>query len=240
MWIYNGISIQNKRQQNMDSVMISERQIGNEKIWLATLCDGVGSTEFGAGAASLTTSILKEWFDSLESSDCLGIRFRNCIMEINRRIAETWNTGEMRAATTLSALVLFEDRYYLVHIGDSRIYAVSQTKLEQMTIDHKEHGSLTQYLGMRSNIMPQYREGSIPETAFLLCSDGFYQRMDFYRVFQIIKESGRRGMKNAMERAVREVVRSGETDNISLAVLKRKSEEKNNEQKNKAIDCQPG
>ena len=45
--LYDGISIQNKRTTNMDSLLIKEKQIAGEKLYIAALCDGVGSTEDG-------------------------------------------------------------------------------------------------------------------------------------------------------------------------------------------------
>lgn len=51
-FFYDGISLQNGRSVNMDSLLLDSWQVGDEELCLAAVCDGVGSLTDGAFAAS--------------------------------------------------------------------------------------------------------------------------------------------------------------------------------------------
>ena len=50
--LYDGISLQNQRPVNMDSLLMKERAIDGRSVCMAVVCDGVGSMTDGAFAAS--------------------------------------------------------------------------------------------------------------------------------------------------------------------------------------------
>ena len=72
---YDGMSIQNRRSSNMDSLLLKERNINDKSAYLAVVCDGVGSLKDGGFAAAMAVEKLEEWFDTVEDTGRLGICF---------------------------------------------------------------------------------------------------------------------------------------------------------------------
>ena len=70
-----GISLKNKRQSNMDRLLLCENIVADMQLFLAAVCDGVGSTRDGAYAAAQTLKLLQDWFYSLNDTESLGTSF---------------------------------------------------------------------------------------------------------------------------------------------------------------------
>jgi serine/threonine protein phosphatase PrpC len=174
-YLFDGASLQNKRNSNMDSLLLRMRTIGGQKTLIAVVCDGVGSTEDGAYAASTAARMLSEWFGALENTERVGLRMRDAISVINNHIASSAKADKLDTASTLSALLLADGKHYIVHAGDSRIYCLHNGTLLQLTKDDtSETGKLTSCIGRKENIDLFYSEGAADERTFLLCSDGLY------------------------------------------------------------------
>ena len=95
--------------------------------------------------------------------------------------------------TTVVAFLVVDDKYYIMNIGDSRAYMVSDA-IYQLTKDqtyvqyemdlghltweqaqtHPQRNVLLQCVGASDEIHPDYFVGDAnPDTTFILCSDGF-------------------------------------------------------------------
>jgi protein phosphatase len=101
---------------------------------------------------------------------------------------------EHRMGTTCSALVLTEERGYIGHVGDSRIYRIREGAIEQLTQDHTEVAEMIQHdlidpndaekyprksilsraLGIESEVKVDIRDDISVENGdrFVLCTDG--------------------------------------------------------------------
>jgi serine/threonine protein phosphatase PrpC len=100
--------------------------------------------------------------------------------------------------TTTSALLIVEDRGFIVHVGDSRIYLVRQNQVHQLTEDHslvnelvrrgkvkrdqiesspyaKYKNAVTRAVGAYETVEADTLDFEVlPGDHFLLCSDGMY------------------------------------------------------------------
>ena len=218
---YDGISLQNQRAVNMDALLLKERVLGETKIYIAVVCDGVGSMRDGAYAAVTIVKLLSEWFDQLESTRRIGLQLRDKMREINRTIYLTAQSRCLQTAATASALLLSQDQYFIAHTGDSRIYSWQDGILLALTQDQvSESGKLTACLGRWPEAQLFYNEGLLRESLFLLCSDGLYKRMDGDYLCQELQRTGRKHLRKTMEHLAQYVIARGEADNISLALLK--------------------
>ncbi len=222
--IYNGISIQNQRKSNMDGLLLKTKENNDTPLYLAAVCDGVGSTENGGIAASITIHTINEWLSATEQPERLGLGLCSSVMEANNRIVAEMSTKAGRGASTLSALLLHGDSYWIAHVGDSRIYLFRDRTLRQLTPDQVTEGKLFSYLGKRDGPDVVYREGeSRAGDIFLLCSDGLYKRMDDDFLLNSLLTVTRKNIKKAMEKMIQYVVEHGENDNISVAIIIRES-----------------
>ena len=216
---YDGLSLQNHRSSNMDSVFLKERTFDGKTAYLAVVCDGVGSLEDGAFAASMAVEKLNEWFDEVYDTERIGLRLLDRIREISESISLLAKTLSKQTASTLSALLLADGCYYIVHTGDSRIYCIKSGKLTQLTTDHVSGGKLTACIGRDGRLNLQYEEGTNEACTYLLCSDGLYKKMEIQPMHDMLCDVKNIGIRRTMKKMVQYVVDRGEKDNISLAII---------------------
>lgn len=216
---YDGISLQNQRKVNMDSLLLKRRTLDGQELYLAAVCDGVGSLEQGALAASLATKMLSVWFDDLMDTNRLGLRLRDHVLDIHKRVGESARTYQVHTASTLSALLLDRVHYYIVHVGDSRIYCARAGRIEQLTQDQVSCGSLTSYIGHEKPPSIFYNEGILLGELFLLCTDGLYKRMEDMVLQAELMKVEKKHLRKTIEHLVGYAIDKGERDNISLAII---------------------
>jgi serine/threonine protein phosphatase PrpC len=150
-----------------------------------------------------------------------GIRLRDEVLDINATISEKSFARGLQTATTLSALLMICREYYIVHAGDSRIYAIGSAGLVQLTIDTvNESGKLTSYIGKHDGLELHYAEGVTQSGVFLLCSDGLYKRMDDNSLYKGIDASNRKSLRKSLDMLTSSAIERGERDNISAAIVK--------------------
>lgn len=162
-------------------------------------------------------------------------------------IYEGGNLGK-RIGTTLSVFFLYGNDYAIVHIGDSRIYKVSN-QVELLTEDHswiyqqvqkgllsvndaKNHPSrhiLTQCLGVNDKIIPFIGYGSLHQNELILvCSDGFYTMVEEEEWSGYWLESQKKShhLQKAADTFVSLANQNGGHDNITVVLVKSQSEKR--------------
>ena len=103
------------------------------------VADGVG----GNNAGNIAAHMAVEGFASIQlpgsiSDDDQIETLRQIINATNLHIIEKSKTDYrlFRMATTLSGLCFVDEKWYLIHVGNSRIYTWSRPRLKQITTDH--------------------------------------------------------------------------------------------------------
>lgn len=204
----------------MDSLFLKERKIGKRSMCMAVVCDGVGSLEDGAFAATMAVRMLGNWFDQVNDFKRLGLKLRDQVVEMNRVIYRIAQAKGKKTATTISVLLLDGEHYYIVHLGDSRIYSFIENALVQLTQDQKsQSGKLIMCLGYTENIVPFYGEGLINTQKFLLCTDGLYKRASSEYIRKSVQSANHKNLKNTLEELAHYVIGQGERDNVTIAII---------------------
>lgn len=134
---YTGISeIGLYRKENQDKIAVVER----EHALLALLCDGIGGANAGSVSSNLCIQMLKDAF--METQEVINVEsaiswFGKIIKEINKAIYhESLVVPEYQGmGTTLVATFIFAEEAVAFNIGDSRLYAFREGKLELLTKD---------------------------------------------------------------------------------------------------------
>lgn len=223
-YLFDGISLQNKRYINMDSLLLTRRYINGKDVLLAVVCDGIGGFADGAYASGLAVKMLNTWFNELIYTERIGINMRETVLNINTHIVLDAKHKNINTGSTLSALLIMDDIYYIVHIGDSRIYSYEDGTLSLITNDNvSATGKLTACIGQIENIVLQYYEGIVANKIFLLCTDGLYKRMDVDLVINKIEKVDKRTLKGTIKILTEHVIENGEQDNISVVLVKIKN-----------------
>lgn len=185
----------NVRTHNEDFLYAGKIKEGQ---YLFIVADGMGGHNAGEVASykavsAFVTAVKKGLGD--ETNHVMAT-MKQILLDVNRLIYRAGKENETHKGmgTTVSAMFIKDNRGYVVHVGDSRVYRYSEDSLEQLTDDHSLVGRLLkegyisegealnhpkrnvlyQSIGLKQKIEVQsvgpfpIREGD----KFLLCSDG--------------------------------------------------------------------
>lgn len=222
MYRYDGISLQNRRESNMDSLLIKENVVEGKHCLLAIVSDGVGSVADGGFASSVATRELGNWFDALTRIEAgVGLEMRNVVLELNRYIKELAEQQSLNTASTFTALLAVDGVYSIVHLGDTRVYAYESGEgLVQITRDQvSETGRLTGYIGKESVVFPEFIEGDMRGKTMLLCSDGLYKKATLAEIAALVEHWDWKTGTSAADAFLEMVTERGERDNITFAII---------------------
>ena len=222
---------------------------GNECV-MAAVCDGMGGLDMGEVASSEVIREFEAWFSL--NADKLIFRFNPeealrqwCQMldRLNGDIRRFSLERDMEIGTTFTGILMVNESFMAVHVGDSRIYHIgSETK--QLTTDHTfvereirsgrmtrqeayvdpRRNLLLQCVGASRRIEPQIITGRARTGTYLLCTDGFRHEIspgEMEEYFSSERLKDRSGMKREARRVIEEAVRRGEKDNISVILIKK-------------------
>ncbi len=219
-------------------------------IAMAVVCDGMGGLARGELASATVIRRLIKWFDEDLSADYdsitlqeFGGQWNHLLREQNDLIKEFGRMKNENIGTTVSGILIIDDKYMFAHVGDSRIYEITDT-VRQITKDHSlmqreiEQGRLTreeaendprrgvllQCVGASKNVEPQIELGTIAKnTVFLLCSDGFRHLLDEKEMYDALAPGTLGDVADIYRREneLIEIIKSrNERDNITAVVLK--------------------
>lgn len=182
----------NVRSNNEDAYGNMQLREGN----LYIVCDGMGAHQAGEQASSMCVNLIKEFF-STQASGNPAIDIYNAIIFANEQIyvAAQVNDHLKGMGTTVVVLMVTHNEIHVGHVGDSRIYILTDGQLFQLTKDHSfvqglvdqgliskdemerhsRKNELTNAIGIFQQVKPTISKSPIKAKAndkFLLCSDG--------------------------------------------------------------------
>ena len=216
----------------------------DDEIQLFILADGMGGYNGGEIASKLAVTTAKNYiltnFDKnkTEKEDLLNllkssVQYANMIVfEQSKENAEISNMG-----TTLDMCLIYENKAFISHIGDSRIYKVHKGIMRKITKDHSyvqqlvDEGKITKEesinhpkknmlmkaLGCTTfiesdEIVCGFTEGD----AILMCSDGLTNMVEENEIEKIINENPADATKLLVQRAND----LGGNDNITAIIIR--------------------
>lgn len=175
------------RARNEDYVGVATP--GNEHLSikgaLIAVADGVSGNAGGGEASEMTVrTITADYYatpDTWEPPTAL----EKVIIAANRWLISQASANRDLAgmATTLSLIVLRGQRYYLAHVGDTRIYLLRDGVLKQLTTDHvwdrpDMRHVLKRAVGLDAHLAIDFAEGALQVgDIFTLLSDGVWETL---------------------------------------------------------------
>lgn len=235
---------------NQDSLTVKIADSPWGPVCLAVICDGLGGLKQGEVASTGVVTAFDRWFRErfgrLQDGWCgkeIEQEWRKLLLFANDRIMEYGKRNRVELGTTVTAALFCDTRYYVMHVGDCRLYAVTD-RLTQLTKDQTliayemEAGRMTaeqaasdsrknvllQCVGVTGHIVPDFLTGSVsPDTAYLLCSDGFRHEITDQEI-----EEWCNPRKNENQEAIGQNLKAlvalnrtrGERDNISAILIR--------------------
>ena len=223
---------------------------GSKTDFFAILADGMGGYEQGEVASDIMVSTLID-DNGLTMRKDPRRWLRSMLCKANNRIYELYLRQRSVLGTTCSMLLIWKNRIYCAHIGDSRLYMLAEGKLRQLTSDHTVVGELmrkggisaaeaaehpqrsvlTQAIGTSPHIKPDIFKVSCPVkkgVRFLLCSDGLYDLVTDAEICRLLLQPSLRTAANTLIEAAKH---QGGYDNITVVIVEisKKSKTGNNE-----------
>lgn len=231
------------RRNNQDAVMASY----TEQAGIFAVADGMGGHYKGEMASQQAVALLQAWWENIRE-DILSVPFLDVVLDLEKRIREinesvyqTYQRMEQRGGTTLCVLVVRQDAYAVLNIGDSRLYLRQGWKCVQVTMDdvwenqnkirqtmtiedikkNPSYGRLIQALGAAPTVKISVRTGCLKKkSCFFLCSDGVYKYCNEARLFTNLRKiRNERDVEVFAEKTKDAVCENGAGDNFSLITV---------------------
>ena len=115
----------------------------NGEVIFAVLCDGMGGLAKGEVASASVIEAYVKWFendfphyvsDGFEK-EALFKDWDNIASQMNTKIGAYGAENSISLGTTLVTLLIYQEKYYIINIGDSRVYKFDQ-RTNVITKDH--------------------------------------------------------------------------------------------------------
>lgn len=229
------------REINQDYYSIPKPE---DSLQLFILADGMGGYNGGEIASSLATASAKSYiennFDKIEhSKEAILELIKNAIEYANMVVFEKskQEPNLEGMGTTLDICFIYNNKVYVGHVGDSRIYRIRGEIIRKLTKDHSyvqqlvEDGKITREeaehhpkknmllkaLGCTSMVEPDLRARNI-ETGdiLLMCSDGLTNMVEEKEIYRVVRENPETAAQVLVELANA----AGGYDNITVVIIK--------------------
>ena len=229
------------RDTNEDSYYISNV---DDEIKIFILADGMGGYNGGEIASKLAVSTALSYIQTnfantpKEKEDILNL-VKSAMEYANMVVYEKSNNEKELTGmgTTLEVCLIYNNKVYIGHVGDSRIYRIRKEFIRKLTHDHSyvqklvKDGTITEEearnhpkknmlmkaLGCTAFLEPDVTvKGFIKDDIILMCSDGLSNMLDDEEIYEIIRQEG----TLAAEKLVEKANENGGYDNITAIVIR--------------------
>lgn len=239
------------KKTNQDSVAVKGITVDGKKCVLGILCDGVGGLQMGEIASATMVKAFAGWMTKRMpylsangvTEEIVKNEWAALISEYNDKIRAYGKEKKVSLGTTLAALLLTDDKYYIVNIGDSRVYEISESAVvltrdqtvverglelgeitpERAQIDPRRN-ILLQCIGVSDKVYPEFYSGERKQNSvYMLCSDGFRHEItseEIYEHFRPDKMTTTAQMKENELALIELNKQRQERDNISVITIR--------------------
>ena len=243
-----------RRKNNEDNFYVNGRYLEREQmngggqyntlvtddLQLYAVCDGMGGAEFGEEASLMAVKALAEYQSKSQQPDSTCY-LNELIDKTSKDIDQISLSKGMESGScgsTIAMLILRNDSFRTVHVGDSRVYRMRDGQLERLTRDdsevqdmvdrgeitpdqawtHPRKNVITRHLGMPTEgtvLMPSVsvRKRMQNGDRYMLCSDGVSDQLHDTTIRDILGRA--LPAKDAADLIVRTALRDADRANIS-------------------------
>lgn len=227
-----------RRSINEDSVYSGK----TDGLYVYCVADGMGGHSYGEKASGEIVKAVKEWLQNFYPekyhSDFQEMLddFDRCLRAVNLSIYQKYNQKSICGSTVVT-LLIYEDSYAVLSLGDSRVYRKRLFRMDQLTrddtwqnsslvpVEFSEHeirrdsryDKLVRAVGTEKDAVFRRTGGHVKRgDRFFLCSDGVYKVFD-------VNESGnircQGDEKECLDRIKEIVYKRGAPDNLSMILV---------------------
>jgi len=225
------------RSGNEDNFSVAAR--GDHGLFI--VADGMGGHAAGEVASEMAVQTIEQELDSLKTMDTTTAdKLSNALRKANRNIHERTMTevDKQGMGTTASVLLIWDSKYLIGQVGDSRVYLLRDGALTQLTKDHSyvqeqvDAGFLTpeqaryhpysnvitRCVGASPDVEPDIYRGEVSVgDLFLVASDGLTSMVDDRRLQMLLMS--RAEPERKVLALISEANGRGGLDNITAIVV---------------------
>lgn len=239
------------RDSNEDSLLILDFLLSDESngrpAGLFVVADGMGGHEGGEIASGMLVRAIArqaaaDWLPGVVSPGEILIDqelwLAGAIQAGNREIFEWAKDAGYEMGTTIVAALVFGERAFVAHVGDSRAYRINGTGIERLTIDHSLVESLVvsnqisrdearahpqsnviyRTIGDRREVTVDRKEITlVAGESLLLCSDGLSGMLADEVIHQIVVDAP--SPQVACDSLIDSANQAGGEDNITAIII---------------------
>ena len=246
MRFFSKTDIGTKRSENQDRVWTG---VLSDSSCAVILCDGMGGENAGSRASQVTVDFIAERFkhgfkdvandeENISHNTIRNLMITSLIAANAQVYNEALNDISKRGmGTTCVAVIVHNEKAYIINVGDSRVYHIFGDNIQQITKDHTyirtllEEGeitlaeslvhpnrnAITRAVGAEANITPDYFEIDLQkESILLLCSDGLHSYGNDVEIAEIIVNNEKNKVCDLL---VDYAIANGGRDNITVAII---------------------
>lgn len=197
---------------NQDSLTVKVIETAYGEVAFAVLCDGMGGLSLGEVASGHTVKRFEMWFETKlrdwlkagMEERALFSGWNTLIHSCNEEIVHYEKHIDGYMGTTLLALLMVGEYYFVAHVGDCRLYEMDhgirqitkdqtyvarEVALGHMTPEQAEtderRNVLLQCIGVNETVKPDFLQGRVKSgMSLLLCSDGFRHMISLQELMQ--------------------------------------------------------
>ena len=232
---------------NQDSLLVVQADTSTGPVLLAMVCDGMGGLQKGELASAVVIRAFDHWFQTdfpimvgrgFTPEELFG-EWNRLIQESNRDLILCGKKYGIQIGTTVSGIMIFRNQYYIINVGDSRVYEITDAGIRCLTKDHSlvmrevEQGRLSpeemehdrrrnvllQCIGATGEVKPDFFLGDAsPRKVYMICCDGFRHEIsakEFYEILCPGKQPDQKALQGHLQQLIDMNIQRGERDNIT-------------------------
>ena len=229
MKVYQKTHVGKVRKNNEDALLVTEPNI-------FVAADGMGGAAAGEVASKLLVDTVKNFLSEIPEPLDEKVLSKSILKASAAIMRETYKNPDLRGmGTTATILHIYNGQAYFAHVGDSRLYRLKNSFLEQITLDHSyvetlvRNGELTpeqarvhpmkniltQAVGATSDLEVETGNFKIEGgEIFLLCTDGLTNMVEDAAIKKILAES-----QSPADDLIQAALDNGGHDNITAVVV---------------------
>jgi len=189
------------------------------------IADGMGSCERAREASEHTVKCFLNDYLSTPETWSVKSSGAKVLTAINNWLLSNGGTDSRQGmVTTLSALVFKSTTAHLFHVGDSRVYRLRNSDLEQISQDHRVWVSetrnyLSRAMGIDLHLDIDYKTMSLElGDIFVMTTDGVHDFVSDGQLKQLI--TANRSLDEVASDIVSQALQAGSDDNVTCQLLR--------------------
>lgn len=244
MKVFAKSDIGRARETNQDAYYASQP---SDTVGLYIVADGMGGYNGGDVASTIAVTATKNYIENnfaetehtkekLQELVKNAVEYANMLVyEKSKEVPELEGMG-----TTIEVALVHNNRVYIGHVGDSRIYRIRKDIIRKLTTDHSyveklvkdgtiskeeavhhpKKNMLTKALGCTSFVDPDVTvKGFLKDDILVLTSDGLTNMVTDKEIYEIIKDN----IDVATDKLVNKANENGGLDNITVIIVLNKN-----------------